>query len=715
MTEPTLLTFDDIILIPQMSTLESRSDADTSVKVWKYERPNPIISANMESVTGPDMAIAVWEAGGIGALHRFQTIKENMQDYYKVTTPNYPKGYDCFVSVGVKDEGKLRAKALYKAGARMFIVDIAQGHSVLMEDMIKWMRDKWGDEIFVVGGNIATGYAAKDLCEWGVDVVKVGVGPGCFASNTKVLMANGIYKNISEIEPGEFVINKDGKSVKVLRKIDSGFRKVVKLKTSNWYDYTYVTPDHKYWIGDCRNIAWNSFQSKGIAKLLDQKMKTTPKTSRYKWEKIGNTDKQTLSLSPKNIKYQLPFDFVIDLAQFVNRAQIKEESIKTNGNKEFGRWLRCSYDLGYMFGTFLGDGHARILENGSGVVSWYFGKNEIGIADKLTAILRGYGFNPSVDEKENMIFVMVYNKYLAMTLQHFGKKTEKHLPEMYMSINPKYISGLYDGLIDSDGNIEKNGRECFTNTSKHLAELFFFCSSILGKSYSSHLEKPTAGFECNLDNLNECCKIRTHTSNRFTNDYWYSTLVSQEECETEIQTWDIEVDCPTHSFIANNCIVHNSVCTTRTVTGHGVPQVSAIKDCFYWTKHYDKLLIADGGIRSSGDMVKSFAFGADLIMLGGLLAGTMETPGDIIEGSHGQVKVYMGSASYDRKGVTKEGIRTTVPCKGPVKETIDSLIGGLRSGMSYANARTLKEIYSHGRYKLQSPAAYAEGLPHMRK
>jgi IMP dehydrogenase len=158
-----------------------------------------------------------------------------------------------------------------------------------------------------------------------------------------------------------------------------------------------------------------------------------------------------------------------------------------------------------------------------------------------------------------------------------------------------------------------------------------------------------------------------------------------------------------------------SVCTTRVVTGHGVPQVSAIQDCVEALGDFENVtLIADGGIRSSGDIVKSFVFGADYVMLGGLLAGANETPGEVIDTPHGNVKVYMGSASYDRKGVTKEGIRTTVPCKGPVKDVIESLVGGLRSGMSYSDARTLGDLY-YAHYQKQTPASYAEGLPHMRK
>lgn len=325
-------TFDDIILIPKYSTLRSRSEADTSFKFWTYERPTPIISANMETITGSEMAITMWDLGGIGALHRFWSIEKNVKEYEKVLA-SYA---DCLVSVGVNGDAKERAEALFKAGARMFVVDIAHGHCIMMKEMLTWLKEKWGNQIFVVAGNIATGQAAKDLYDWGADCVKVGVGPG-------------------------------------------------------------------------------------------------------------------------------------------------------------------------------------------------------------------------------------------------------------------------------------------------------------------------------------------------------------------------------------------SVCTTRVVTGHGMPQFSAINEVDYWSYHYQRPMIADGGMRSSGDIVKAIVAGANCVMIGGLLAGTKETPGNVItDGSGNMKKVFKGSASYDRgPGVAKEGIEIEVPYKGEIESVIKELVAGIRSGMSYSNARTLKELRTNARFKVQTMAGYSEGLPHM--
>ncbi len=327
MKNKTAYTFDDVILVPQFSTLRTRAEADTSYKFWKYDRSIPIITANMETITGADMAIAMWKLGGIGALHRFSTIAENVEDYNKVKSTNC----DCLVSIGVNGDGRERAEALYKAGARMFVVDIAHGHSIMMKETIQWLRDKWADEICVIAGNVASALATQELIQWGADYVKVGVGPG-------------------------------------------------------------------------------------------------------------------------------------------------------------------------------------------------------------------------------------------------------------------------------------------------------------------------------------------------------------------------------------------SVCTTRVVTGHGYPAFSAIWESCEWSNK----IIADGGMRSSGDIVKALAAGAACVMIGGMVSGTDETPGDLLEFADGKkVKIYKGSASYDRgPAVAKEGIETEVSYKGPVESVINELAGGIRSGMSYSNARTLKEL-SCAEIRLQTMAGYAEGLPHM--
>ena len=151
-----------------------------------------------------------------------------------------------------------------------------------------------------------------------------------------------------------------------------------------------------------------------------------------------------------------------------------------------------------------------------------------------------------------------------------------------------------------------------------------------------------------------------------------------------------------------------SVCQTRSVTGCGVPQITAIQEVAEY-KTVD--IIADGGIKTSGDIVKALAAGATMVMLGNLLSGTDETPGDIQTASDGSKhKYYRGMASKEasnRDDVTPEGISIIVPYKGPVENVIDFLIGGLRSGMTYNGAKTIKELQQKAQFiKVTSHGAW---------
>lgn len=149
-----------------------------------------------------------------------------------------------------------------------------------------------------------------------------------------------------------------------------------------------------------------------------------------------------------------------------------------------------------------------------------------------------------------------------------------------------------------------------------------------------------------------------------------------------------------------------TICITRMVTGCGVPQLSAVMNVARVAKKYGVPVIADGGIQKSGDMVKAIGVGADTVMLGGMLAGTHESPGVIMNRNGKKYKVCRGSASFaiaqrrkrvgqekkDLSEVTPEGVEAVVPYKGYLREIVGQLIGGLRSGMSYTNSRTIAEL-----------------------
>jgi len=162
-----------------------------------------------------------------------------------------------------------------------------------------------------------------------------------------------------------------------------------------------------------------------------------------------------------------------------------------------------------------------------------------------------------------------------------------------------------------------------------------------------------------------------------------------------------------------------SLCTTRVQTGHGVPNITALLDVVKEADEYNVPVMADGGIRSSGDIAKALAVGADNVMLGSLLAGTQETPGSIIERGGHLYKRYRGSASLETKvsngqeARNVEGESTTIPFKGGVKFVINGLRDGLRSALSYTGAHNINEYQRKSDFVQVTNSGLTEGKPHL--
>lgn len=160
-----------------------------------------------------------------------------------------------------------------------------------------------------------------------------------------------------------------------------------------------------------------------------------------------------------------------------------------------------------------------------------------------------------------------------------------------------------------------------------------------------------------------------------------------------------------------------SACTTRIVTGHGIPTLQSVIDCYEAKKEFnlETLIIADGGLKAVGDIVKAFAAGADLIMLGSMLAGTDESPGDVIDGC----KEFRGMASkeaqLDWRGEISgaEGIATKIPYKGSVISIFDNIVNGLQSGCSYTGVDQLSDLAANSMYVVVSPLSKQESIPHI--
>ena len=169
-----------------------------------------------------------------------------------------------------------------------------------------------------------------------------------------------------------------------------------------------------------------------------------------------------------------------------------------------------------------------------------------------------------------------------------------------------------------------------------------------------------------------------------------------------------------------------SICTTRVVAGIGVPQITAIYDAACAAAKYGIPVIADGGIKLSGDLVKALAAGANAVMVGSLVAGCEESPGETELYQGRQFKVYRGMGSLgamakgsrdryfqeNNKKLVPEGVEGRVPYKGPLSETVYQLMGGLRSGMGYCGCRTIAELQQNGQFIRITGAGLKESHPH---
>ena len=206
-----LITFSDICIDSQYSKIRHRAtDVDISTTLGKVKIDLPVISANMPDITEYKMAIDMYINGGLGIIHRFMSVEENVSQFQKAvmgitsevrSIKSYQElvsdevvdvikkiPYSCGVSIGVNDVEKERFDKLYEAGARLFCIDTAHGHSIMMQEMITWVKGRAKD-VCLIAGNIATAEAALDLNDWGADVLKVGIGPGMVCrtrSNTGV-------------------------------------------------------------------------------------------------------------------------------------------------------------------------------------------------------------------------------------------------------------------------------------------------------------------------------------------------------------------------------------------------------------------------------------------------------------------------------------------------------------------------------------------------
>lgn len=708
-------SLDDVLIKPKYSTIISRSNIDVSVTLGNMKYNNPIIPANMKTIMSHRMAEEICKNKGLAILHRFDSLHEQL-DSAKYLIHTYGSQYVA-ASIGVQKNDYENIDKFINVGVKLFCIDVAHGHSKLCVNMIKNLKNNYHG-LFVIAGNVATESGAHCLWSTGADVVKCGIGAGCLKEDTRILMSNGTYKNIIDVIPGDYVINKNGQPVKVLKSFCTGIKKVKKLRNNHFYKDTFITPNHQMWVGDLNSVSKITISNNCYAKILDKDSKTIPKQSKYKWKKISDI-KQDVLLFPKNINFNMPNSFKISLNKKIGGNK------STNFIYKEDFIIKDNYESGYMFGTFLGDGNALSTEhNGShiGAVNWYFGLNEKNIVDKLNKCLKSlFNKEASIEIKNNIYLMRFYYKPLADFLNTFNKKNKKHLPENLLVDNKEYLKGLYDGLMDSDGHYAKDGRHTLSNTSTEIIELFSTIQFILnGTLPNLEKKKITAGSlkKCKVENCNQPYQARTMKNGkvRLTNNYQVVKILDISDSEIEIPVYDLEVDCESHSFIADNMIVHNSLCTTRIETANGVPQLTALIET---QKAQQKLklenpknnyyFISDGGSKNSGDCIKALCF-SDFVMLGNVFAGCEEAPGNIVNINGDLYKEYVGSSTHKTNHI--EGVAALVKTKGNYISTLTKLLEGIKSGCSYQGVDNLVDLKKNPEFIKITSAGLRESHPH---
>lgn len=537
------LSFEDVLLVPQYSEIKSRDLVSTNINIKTqhadFNFNHPIVPANMKTIIDFEMARAIYLEHGMGLLHRFNSIEDQIDIINKLKELNTTSNVRCFgdpmnyigCSIGVKKEDKINFLKLKDAGVKIFCIDIAHGDSSLCINMIKYVKSKY-PECLLIAGNVATGDGAKRLWNAGADVVKVGIGSGCFAAGTRILMGNGFYKNIEDVQIGDMVINKDGDRVKVTNAFCTGMKKVVKLTTDSFYKDTFVTPDHQFLVKEKSEYKW-----KAVSEIVENKQKV---------------------LFPVNI------DFVLD-SKFYDKKyfQLLHEDL----------WIKFGVDGKGLLRSTQSDIEAFMLAN-----------------------------------------------YLLF--------------ETFLDQNYFYVRKDFDPV----------------------------------------------------------------------------EIISCEEQESEMLVYDLTVDCDTHSFIANNIIVHNSICSTRINTGNGVLQLTAIMDVAEARKEYiNKYFISDGGIVNVGAIAKALCF-ADMVMVGSMFSGCSETPGAVLEHNGTKYKSYSGSSTL--KATYREGAEALVKLKGSFNDELQKMLQGLRSSMSYQGVSNLTDFKENPQFVQVTAAGLKESHIH---
>ena len=414
------------------------------------------------------------------------------------------------------------------------------------------------------------------------------------------------------------------------------------------------------------------------------------------------------------------------------------------------RFIALDERLMRLLGYYIADGYAVGNENNR-QVRFAFGAHERRYAEdvrELIGAIFGYHGVTVREIPRHVLEVFVHNLAIARFFESLVPRGALHkkLPGYVLNQSKECLRQLLIGALRGDGCLKDARRIAYKTVSPHLAHQLAEVFVRLGympsiQTYQNAREEWATSYHVRIGGA-QCARFAAEfpelelefpadlkiKQDFFADEqYIYANVLSAEvEHEQELEVFNLEVE-EDHTYIANRVAVHN--CTTRVVTGAGVPQITAISECVRAARGSGVPIIADGGVKFSGDVAKAIAAGADVVMIGSLFAGTEEAPGEVILFQGRSFKTYrgMGSIGAMREGsrdrysqedteleskLVPEGIEGRVPYKGTLADMVTQLIGGLRAGMGYTGCHNIQEFQEKTRFVRISSAGLRESHVH---
>lgn len=414
------------------------------------------------------------------------------------------------------------------------------------------------------------------------------------------------------------------------------------------------------------------------------------------------------------------------------------------------RFVSLDKNLMRLIGYFTAEG-CTVGNPNNRQLRFAFNENETEYCEDVKNLIgKIFGYDKTTFRKtpRHAVEVMIHNHAIAKFFEWLLPKgaVNKSLPEFVLNQSKENLRQFLIGALRGDGCMKDARRIGYKTASPHLAhqiaEIFMrlgYLASI--QSYEPKIENHSTSYYVRIGgeqakrfaeefpelNLEFPDNIK-HKQDVFADDdYFYAAIRSVKTLkDREIEVFNLEVE-EDHTYIVNRVAAHN--CTTRVVTGAGVPQIKAIMDCVKAAQGTGVPIIADGGIKFSGDVAKAIASGADSVMIGSLFAGTEEAPGEVILYQGRNFKTYRGMGSigamkkgssdrYAQEGTVSdskyvpEGIEGRVAYKGTLAEMVTQLVGGLKSGMGYTGCHNIFEMQTKAKFVRITSAGLRESHVH---